>query len=113
MCSRTHFSDVPRATVGAGEVLAGAIGATGGQVERGSVEAGTGSTPPPTTPVFCLSEVEVFQDLTPHEMANLSAHAAAGLRRHRQHLGALAQARLRAVLGVLEVGSPHVPLVER
>ncbi len=37
--------------------------------------AEAGSTPSPTTPVFCLSEVEVFQDLTPHEMANLSAHA--------------------------------------
>ncbi|WP_064972443.1 Crp/Fnr family transcriptional regulator [Modestobacter caceresii] len=37
--------------------------------------AHAGSTPSPMTPVFCLSEVEVFQDLTPQEMADLAAHA--------------------------------------
>ncbi|MDP9427442.1 MAG: Crp/Fnr family transcriptional regulator [Actinomycetota bacterium] len=40
-----------------------------------TAEAGSTSTPSPTTPVFCLSEAEVFQDLTPQEMADLAAHA--------------------------------------
>jgi CRP/FNR family cyclic AMP-dependent transcriptional regulator len=40
-----------------------------------TAEAGDASTAFPTTPVFCLSEVEIFQDLTPQEMAHLSAHA--------------------------------------
>ncbi len=40
-----------------------------------SAEANDASTSFPTTPVFCLSEVEIFQDLTPQEMADLVAHA--------------------------------------
>jgi CRP/FNR family cyclic AMP-dependent transcriptional regulator len=50
---------------------------TPGQEEGDTVktEAGSASAPSPTTPVFCLSEVEVFQDLTPQEMADLAAHA--------------------------------------
>jgi CRP/FNR family cyclic AMP-dependent transcriptional regulator len=38
-------------------------------------ETGGGVQPSQTVPVFCLSEVEVFQDLTPQEMADLAAHA--------------------------------------
>lgn len=37
--------------------------------------APSSSTPSTAAPVFCLSEVEVFQDLTPQEMADLSARA--------------------------------------
>ncbi len=40
-----------------------------------TAQSGRASTSPPTTPVFCLSEAEVFQDLTVQEMANLMAHA--------------------------------------
>jgi CRP/FNR family cyclic AMP-dependent transcriptional regulator len=40
-----------------------------------TAEAGGALTPPHTAPVFCLSEVEVFQDLTDQEMADLAAHA--------------------------------------
>jgi CRP/FNR family cyclic AMP-dependent transcriptional regulator len=40
-----------------------------------TAEARSGSASSPTTPVFCLSEVEIFQDLAPQEMADLAAHA--------------------------------------
>ncbi|WP_198588072.1 Crp/Fnr family transcriptional regulator [Geodermatophilus chilensis] len=40
-----------------------------------TADAGSGSTPSSTVPVFCLSEVEVFQDLSQQEMADLAARA--------------------------------------
>jgi CRP/FNR family cyclic AMP-dependent transcriptional regulator len=40
-----------------------------------TADARGGSMPSSSVPVFCLSEVEVFQDLSPQEMADLAAHA--------------------------------------
>ncbi len=40
-----------------------------------TAKAGGASAPSPRTPVFCLSEVEVFQDLSEQEMADLAARA--------------------------------------
>lgn len=40
-----------------------------------TAEDDEGAVPSPTAPVFCLSEVEVFQDLTEQEMADLAARA--------------------------------------
>lgn len=72
MCPRTHFWPRVRARVGAG---AGISAAQSGREEGDGVRVEAGSTPSPTTPVFCLSEVEIFQDLTPQEMADMSARA--------------------------------------